>query len=114
MTALLLGEFALLVADKVSNVSKPAENWVYGLGKWMPGATGSGPDGSIGPYSGKETIGLAIWLSSWAILHMAFKHRSFRIARSLRIFLIAGAVITLNFLEPIADVTFGFVGWFAK
>lgn len=109
MMAVLCGEFALLLADKVSNRSKAVEGWVFSLGKWMPGATGSGPGGSIGPYSGKETIALVVWLLSWAVLHAALRNRTTSIARSIKIFLILMIVITANFVDPIADWTFAFV-----
>jgi hypothetical protein len=112
LMAVLCGEFALLLADKISNRSKAMEAWVYSLGKWMPGATGSGPDGSIGPYSGKETIALVVWLLSWAILHAALRRASPSVAKSLSVFLIGLTVITVNFIDPIADWTFAFVKWF--
>ena len=33
------------------------------LGSWIPSWWG------IGPYTGKETVGLVVWLASWAIFH---------------------------------------------
>lgn len=33
------------------------------MGSWMPGWWG------IGPYAGKETAGLLVWLAAWAIFH---------------------------------------------
>jgi hypothetical protein len=112
LMAVLCGEFALLLADKISNRSKAMEARVYWLGKWMPGASGSGAEGSIGPYSGKETIALVVWCLSWAILHAALRNASLSVARSLYIFLIGLTVITVNFIDPIADWTFAFVKWF--
>jgi hypothetical protein len=112
LMAVLCGEFALLLADKISNRSKAIENRVYSLGKWMPGATGTGADGSIGPYSGKETIALVVWCLSWAILHAALRKASPSVAKSLYVFLIGLTVITVNFIDPIADWTFAFVKWF--
>jgi hypothetical protein len=112
LTAVLCGEFALLVADKLSNGSKAVEGRVYALGEWMPGATGTGAAGSIGPYSGKETIALVAWCLSWAILHAALRKASPSVAKSLYVFLIGLTVITLNFIDPIADWTFAFMKWF--
>jgi hypothetical protein len=109
MMAVPCGELALLFADKVSNRSKAVEGWVFSLGKWMPGATGSGPGGSIGPYSGKETIALAVWLLSWVVLHVILRNRTISIAKSIKVFLILMIVITANFVDPIADWTFAFV-----
>jgi hypothetical protein len=111
MMAVPCGEFALLLADKISNRSKEIEAWVFGYGKWMPGATGTGPGGSIGPYSGKETIFLAVWLCSWAVLHGILRNSSPSIAKSIKIFLIGTIAVTLNFIEPVADWTFAFVKW---
>ena len=108
----LCGELALLVADKVSNRSKAMEGWVYSLGKWMPGATGTGAGGSIGPYSGKETLALVVWCLSWVILHAALRNASPSVAKSLYVFLIGLTVITVNFIDPIADWTFAFVKLF--
>jgi hypothetical protein len=112
LMAVLCGEFALLVADKISNRSKAVEGWVYSLGKWMPGATGTGAGGSIGPYSGKETLALVVWCLSWVILHAALRNASPSVAKSLYAFLIGLALITVNFIDPIADWTFAFVKWF--
>ena len=114
LMAIPCGEFALLLADKISNRSKAAEGWVFGFGKWMPGATGTGPGGSIGPYSGKETIALAVWLLSWAVLYAALRTSSPGIAKSIKIFLIAIIVITVNFIDPVADWTFAFMQLFSK
>lgn len=33
------------------------------LGSWIPSWWG------IGPYTGKETLGLIVWLATWALLH---------------------------------------------
>lgn len=109
MMAVPCGEFALLLADKVSNRSKAVESWVFSFGKWMPGATGSGPGGSIGPYSGKETIALAVWLLSWVVLHAILRNRTIGIAKSIKMFLVLMIVITANFVDPIAEWTFAFV-----
>jgi len=109
LMAVPCGEFALLLADKISNRSKAVEGWVFSFGKWMPGATGSGPGGSIGPYSGKETIALVVWLLSWVALHGALRNSSMSIAKSIKIFLIAMIVITVNFIDPIAEWSFAFV-----
>ena len=111
LIAIVLGAFALMVADQVANHSKPFEAWVYSLGKWMPGSTGSGPSGAIGPYSGKETIALIVWLGSWAILFATMRNATPRVAQWTRIALIALVVIALNFIDPVADFTFGWVKW---
>jgi hypothetical protein len=43
------------------------------IGSWMPGWWG------IGPYAGKETIGLVTWLVSWVILFYVLKERELKL-----------------------------------
>jgi len=62
----MIGLLVLGIVAFACTASKPFEQSVYGIGKlWMPGAAG------IGPYSGKETLGLLAWLISWLVLHSA-------------------------------------------
>jgi hypothetical protein len=57
LMAAMLGMLALAVVNVFTAASKDFNTWVHDVGKlWMPGATG------IGPYSGKETISLLVWL----------------------------------------------------
>ena len=64
------GLLALAVTQVVTHASAAATKAVFALGKlWMPGAEG------IGPYSGKETIALVVWLASWGILHAVWRRR---------------------------------------
>ncbi len=59
LMAAMLGMLALAVVNVFTTASKPFNAWVHGVGKlWMPGAEG------IGPYSGKETISLVVWLGA--------------------------------------------------
>ena len=65
-----LGLLALGLSHVLSEASTAVKNTLQALGTlWIPGA----PD--IGPYSGKETVGLLVWLISWAALHAAFRRR---------------------------------------
>jgi hypothetical protein len=67
--AVAVGSLVLALVAFASDLSKPFEQMVFGIGKlWMPGAAG------IGPYSGKETLGLLAWLVSWAILHFSLRN----------------------------------------
>jgi hypothetical protein len=111
LIAIVLGAFALMVSDQMANHSKAIEAWVDSLGKWMPGSTGSGPSGAIGPYAGKETIALAAWLGSWAILFGVMRNSTPGVAKWARISVIALIIIALNFIDPVADFTFGWVEW---
>jgi hypothetical protein len=68
--SLTLGLVALAISHVISQGSEAAKGFVHSLGKlWMPGAQG------IGPYSGKETIALIVWLGSWVILHWILRKR---------------------------------------
>ena len=65
-----LGLFALSLSHVFSEASTTFKNAMQALGNvWMPGASG------IGPYSGKETAGLLVWLISWAVLHAVLRKR---------------------------------------
>ena len=65
-----LGLLSLSLSHVLSEVSTGFKNTMQTLGNfWIPGALG------IGPYSGKETVGLLVWLISWTALHAAFRRR---------------------------------------
>ena len=65
-----LGLLALGASHVLSEASVPFKDAMQALGNaWMPGASG------IGPYSGKETVGLLVWLSSWTVLHAMLRKR---------------------------------------
>ena len=65
-----LGLVALALAQVGSEASGSWKSAMQALGNsWIPGAKG------IGPYSGKETVGLLAWLISWAVLHLALRRR---------------------------------------
>lgn len=88
--AVALGTLALAVSHLLSGYSDAAKNWVHGWGKWMPGAD------RIGPYAGKETLALLVWLSSWALLHLALRRRNVSLTRAGLLFLVGiGAATTL-------------------
>jgi len=79
----MLGMLALAVVNVFTTASKDFNAWVHGVGKlWMPGAAG------IGPYSGKETISLAVWLGTWVVLHYALRERELKLSTWLVVFLV--------------------------
>ena len=79
----MLGMLALAVVNVFTTASKDFNAWVHGVGKlWMPGAAG------IGPYSGKETIALAVWLGTWVVLHYALRERELKLSTWLVVFLV--------------------------
>lgn len=65
-----LGVLSLALVQVMSEVSEPFKMMMQSLGNlWMPGAAG------IGPYSGKETVALIVWLGSWALFHAGWRKR---------------------------------------
>lgn len=65
-----LGLLALALSHVVSEASSAFKQSMQALGNaWIPGAQG------IGPYAGKETVGLLVWLLSWFGLHLVLRRR---------------------------------------
>jgi hypothetical protein len=62
---------------------------------WIPGAQ------EIGPYSGKETTLLVVWLVSWAVLHFALRKRDLPIKPWAIGFLVAVGVATTLLWPPV-------------
>ena len=58
--SLLLGFLTLMISHHISRLTKELDKIVHAYGHWIPGSTGSGPDGSIGSYSGKETLAIGV------------------------------------------------------
>ena len=89
-----LGVAALAVSHLASESSERVKNIVYGFGKlWMPGAEG------IGPYSGKETVALVVWLVSWFILHSILRRREVNV-RIIGVLWLIGMGIATTLLWP--------------
>ena len=86
-----LGLLALGVSHVFSEASPAFKDTMQALGNaWMPGAPG------IGPYSGKETVGLLVWLLSWVALHAALKKREVSlVAAGAGTFLLIGLATTI-------------------
>lgn len=101
--SLLLAFLTLMVSHHISRLTKELDNIVHAYGHWVPGSTGSGPDGSIGSYSGKETLALAVWLGSWLVFHLLWRKQDLSLQIWTRFFVIALALITLGFFHPLSD-----------
>lgn len=98
----MLGMLALAVVNVCTAASKPFNAWVHGVGKlWMPGAEG------IGPYSGKETISLVVWLGSWVLLHYALRGRDMKLSAWLVVFLAGVGVATTLIWPPVFEYLAG-------
>jgi hypothetical protein len=98
----MLGMLALAVVNVFTAASKPFNAWVHGVGKmWMPGAEG------IGPYSGKETISLVLWLGSWVLLHYVLRERDMKLSAWLIVFLVGVGVATTLIWPPVFEYLAG-------
>ena len=99
----LLGFYTLMISHHVSRVTKELDKLVHSFGHWIPGSLGSGSDGSIGSYSGKETLALVVWFLSWAIFHFLWQKQDFPVNRWIPLFLGALAFVTLCLFHPFID-----------
>jgi hypothetical protein len=74
-----IGCAAMMIAHQLADTSKDREAFIYTLGHWIPGSRNPDPMwGSIGSYSGKETILLIGWLVSWLALGLLWRGKSIR------------------------------------
>jgi hypothetical protein len=97
--AAALGLLALALAQVLSEVSAAFKSAMQILGdSWMPGAAG------IGPYSGKETVALLVWLISWAILHVLWKPRELSVGRLGTIALALIGIATTLVWPPVTEL----------
>lgn len=102
MISASLGILALSLSHLFSEKSETVKNTVQNLGAlWMPGAQG------IGPYSGKETIQLLVWLGSWLILHWLLKNKNMSLRWSGILFLIIIGVATTILWPPVTHLLAG-------
>jgi hypothetical protein len=71
-----IGCFMMMVVHHLAETSIEIDTFIWRLGKWIPGSdTGNKLWGTIGSYTGKETILLISWLVSWFIFHNLLKHK---------------------------------------
>lgn len=92
----MLGVLALALVNLGTEVSDAFKENVHRIGKlWMPGAEG------IGPYSGKETLALVVWLGSWFILHRCLRNREWNHRVVISAFLIGVAAATTILWPPV-------------
>jgi hypothetical protein len=100
MYAVVLGMLAMAIVNIFTEASQPFKELIHAIGKaWIPGAQG------IGPYSGKETVLLVVWLVSWAILHYTLRWRDLPI-KPWAIGFLAGIGVATTLLWP---PVFGFL-----
>lgn len=98
----MLGMLTLAVVNAFTAGSKAFNAWVHGVGKlWMPGAEG------IGPYSGKETLSLIVWIGTWIVLYLALRKRDPELGRWLIVFLIGVGIATTLIWPPVFEYLAG-------
>ena len=97
-----LGMVTLAVVNLGTAASKAFNEWVHGIGKlWMPGAEG------IGPYSGKQTLSLLVWIGTWIVLHLALRNRDLNLGRWLIVFLVGIGIATTLLWPPVFEYLAG-------
>lgn len=96
LLAAMLGILTLALVNLGTEISNEFKTWVHNIGKlWMPGAEG------IGPYSGKETISLIVWLLSWYFLHRWLCKREWDNPVVMTVFLVGIACATTLLWPPV-------------
>lgn len=99
----LLGFFTLVVSHHVSRLSNALDRLVHAYGYWIPGSEGSGPGGSIGSYSGKETLALAVWGITWLLFHQLWKKQDFSLRLWFPVFAAGLGLAVLGLFHPLID-----------
>lgn len=98
LLASAVGLLALAASHLLAEYSVTGKEWVHAWGKaWMPGAQG------IGPYSGKETLALLVWLGSWGVLHLWLRRRNVNLIASGALFLIGIGLATTLLWPPATE-----------
>ena len=98
LLAVGFGLLALGISQVLSEISGAFKSVMQTLGNlWIPGAQG------IGPYSGKETVALMVWLASWVFLHGILKKREVSVALAGTAALILVGIATTILWPPITE-----------
>ena len=94
-----LGLLALGLSQVLSEASTRVKEAMQAVGNaWMPGAQG------IGPYSGKETLALLVWLISWAVLHAFLRRRDVSIVLAAAVALVLVGIATTILWPPVTHL----------
>jgi len=110
--SLLLAFLTLMISHHISRLTPGLDKLIHSYGYWIPGSTGNGPDGSIGSYSGKETLAIMVWLISWLSFHLLWRKQNLSLRAWTPIFATGLALITLGFFHPLADPIVLFIARF--
>lgn len=95
---------AALVSSHIWSTADPvgSKHFLVKMGIWMPGWWG------IGPFSGKETIGLIAWLGGWLVLHFLLRRREVPMRTAVTLFLIGFSLVLVAVWPPVYHAS---VGW---
>ncbi len=97
-----LGLLAVGISHWAGEVAPGIKAALQNLGNlWIPGAQG------IGPYSGKETVGLVVWLVSWAVLHYALRKKQVDLGAYGIAFLVVIGLATTIIWPPVTHFLLG-------
>ena len=93
-----LGVLTLALSHILDDYSEAGRKWIHAWGKaWMPGAD------EIGPYSGKETLALVVWLGSWLAMHLLLRRKNVRLSDVGVIFVALMSTATTLLWPPITE-----------
>ncbi len=73
------------------------------IGSWIPGWWG------IGPYAGKETVGLVLWIASWFVLHLIFKRTNVSLKGWTYVFMVMFSIIVIFTWPPVYHAIWGWL-----
>ncbi len=94
-----LGLLVLGISQALSGASTRFKDAMQALGNlWIPGAQG------IGPYSGKETIAVLVWLLSWIMLHALLRKREVSVVLAGIVALVLVGVATTILWPPVTHL----------
>ena len=99
-----IGCWSMMITHHLADTSKERDAIVWKIGSWIPGS--HNPDqvwGNIGSYSGKETVLLIMWLSSWFLLHQLWRKKDIpnrTIFLSMFFFFVVSTAMTWHPLFP--------------
>jgi hypothetical protein len=97
-----IGLLAVALSHLAAEASPGTKDAIHGLGKlWIPGAQG------IGPYSGKETIGLVFWLGSWIVAHFLLRRKNVSLTAYGVLFLALIGIATTILWPPVTHILLG-------
>lgn len=92
----MLGILTLALVNLGTELSEGFKAAVHNIGRlWIPAAEG------IGPYSGKESISLVVWLGSWLLLDRTLRSQEWDHPFVVTLFLAGIAVATTLLWPPV-------------